>query len=423
MSIRKRGWFTAKEIGEEADTLGLDLGETGARAKAVASLKAKGREMSTAYVVDYSAYSAKKEKVVRCFKTFERKKAAEDFWHSVAGAKSKPSADARNVRVRDAAETWFEAVRVGRSGRLPAEGSTLRQYRTHIDLHIVPELGNDKLSDLTATRVRGFRDHLLKTLSRAMARKVLTSFKSILREAHAHDLMSSNPAAGVSIQGNGNGRHRKEVAIPERKEIAAVLRFVEHLATQPNKQRAKTWRRWRAFIMTAIYTGLRASELRGLPWEAVDLKAGTITVMQRADENGKIGEPKSGSSRRTVAIPPSLVAILREWKLEVPKGKLGLVFPNWQGNVEGLGNIHNRCWKPLQERAGLRCKHNFHSLRHFRASLLIADGANPKEVQAELGHATIAVTYDLYAHLFKDETADKVRKARAARLADTLTSM
>jgi integrase len=99
------------------------------------------------------------------------------------------------------------------------------------------------------------------------------------------------------------------------------------------------------------------------------------------------------------------------------------VFPNWQGNVEGLGNIHNRGWKPLQERAGLRGRYNFHSLRHFRASLLIADGANPKEVQAELGHATIAVTYDLYGHLFKDETADKVRKARAVRLADSLTRM
>ncbi|MCB9993151.1 MAG: tyrosine-type recombinase/integrase [Hyphomicrobiaceae bacterium] len=100
-----------------------------------------------------------------------------------------------------------------------------------------------------------------------------------------------------------------------------------------------------------------------------------------------------------------------------------------------------RCRKPLQLAAGLAKprldeqgeairdeegkpaldpKYNLHSLRHFRASLLIADGANPKEVQAEMGHSTITVTYDLYGHLFKDDTADKLRRERAERLAESL---
>ena len=58
-------------------------------------------------------------------------------------------------------------------------------------------------------------------------------------------------------------------------------------------------------------------------------------------------------------------------------------------------------------------RYNFHLLRHFHASMLIADGANPKEVQAEMGHNSIQVTYDLYGHLFKDEDADRRRKERA----------
>jgi integrase len=211
--------------------------------------------------------------------------------------------------------------------------------------------------------------------------------------------------------------------------------------TKPrNRQRSKAWRRYRVLISTAIYTGFRASELRGLPWEAVDLKAGTVTVKQRADETGKIGSPKSASSHRLINIPAPLVKLLREWKAECPPGEL--VFPNWQGSVEALANIHTRCWKPLQLAAGLsvpkldaegkplkdeegrpvmEAKYNLHSLRHFRASLLIADAANPKEVQAELGHATITVTYDLYGHLFKDDAADKQRRERAERLAASLT--
>jgi integrase len=65
-------------------------------------------------------------------------------------------------------------------------------------------------------------------------------------------------------------------------------------------------------------------------------------------------------------------------------------------------------------------RYNFHLLRHFHASMLIADGANPKEVQVEMGHAGIQITYDLYGHLFTDEEADKRRQERAARLAGLL---
>jgi integrase len=71
--------------------------------------------------------------------------------------------------------------------------------------------------------------------------------------------------------------------------------------------------------------------------------------------------------------------------------------------------------KPLVEP-----KYNFHALRHFRASMLIADEANPKEVQSELGHSTITLTYDLYGHLFRDDAAEKVRRDRAERLALSL---
>ena len=84
----------------------------------------------------------------------------------------------------------------------------------------------------------------------------------------------------------------------------------------------RTWRRWRVLLATAIYSGFRASELRGLPWDAVDLKSGTITVKQRADERGVIGSPKSVASRRTISLPSFLVTMLRQWKIESSRGHL-----------------------------------------------------------------------------------------------------
>ena len=73
-------------------------------------------------------------------------------------------------------------------------------------------------------------------------------------------------------------------------------------------------------------------------------------------------------------------------------------------------------WKPLIEVLGIK-HYRLYALRHYRASALIADGANPKEVQAELGHEDIKLVFDVYGHLFSDDDAKQRRKDRAERLA------
>jgi integrase len=270
-----------------------------------------------------------------------------------------------------------------------------------------------------------------------MARKVLTSLKGLLSEALHQDRVAVNVASSVKI-GNGS-RHKEDVAVPSIADIKAILAKLDELATQQNRRWAEAWERRRALVATAIHTGFRASELRGLPWDAVDLSGGKIEVRQRADENGDIGPPKSKAGRRTVSVPASLVAILRAWKLKA--GKHALAFASEEGTPQSLANIYNRAWKPIQIEAGvadpqrdnngnvlrdkegkpvMEPRHNFHALRHFHASMLIADGANPKEVQAEMGHNSIQVTYDLYGHLFQDEDAERRRQERSERLAGML---
>ena len=79
-------------------------------------------------------------------------------------------------------------------GRGPAERTTLRQYRQHIDLHIVPRIGHVKLANLTPKAVENFQKDLLENLNRPTAKKVFTSFKSLLKIAR-----HSNVADGLSI--------------------------------------------------------------------------------------------------------------------------------------------------------------------------------------------------------------------------------
>ena len=100
--------------------------------------------------------------------------------------------------------------------------------------------------------------------------------------------------------------------------------------------------------------------------------------------------------------------MLREWKMECAPGPF--VFGNSKGKIQTLSDIHTGGWNPLQKAAKIvtpdgEPRLNFHCLRHFRASMLIADGANPKEVMVEMGHSNIAMTYDLYGHLFTDDDA------------------
>src|SRR5208282_4572454 len=115
------------------------------------------------------------------------------------------------------------------------------------------------------------------------------------------------------------GKLKIDVDIPTREEIKAIVGAAEG--------------RWRPLLLTAIFTGLRASELRGLRWQDVDLAKRELHVRQRADRYLAIGSPKSESGERAVPLPPIVVTTLREWKLACAKSDLDLVFPSKFGRV------------------------------------------------------------------------------------------
>ncbi len=147
--------------------------------------------------------------------------------------------------------------------------------------------------------------------------------------------------------------------IPTREEIKAIVGALEG--------------RWRPVLLTAIFTGLRASELRGLRWEDVDVAKRELHVRQRADRYLVIGSPKSESSERAVPLSPIVVNALREWKLACPMSDLDLVFPSKSGRVEHHATVVRRGLAPAMIRAGVtvdgHAKYTgLHALRHFYAS-------------------------------------------------------
>lgn len=182
----------------------------------------------------------------------------------------------------------------------------------------------------------------------------------------------------------------------------------------------REWKRWRLFepmLHTMIFSGLRMSELRGLPCEAVDLPNQTIRVFQRADRFEAIGPPKSVHSYRTIHISADLAKRLGDWM----NGRTtGLVFPTRNDSTIQLTNIYRRMWIPLQHRAGVTIL-NPHCARHFFASMLIHQGARMKALQEAMGHHDPMFTMRVYGHLFTDSEDVALAKDMATRMHASIT--
>jgi integrase len=377
MSVRKRSWTTLK--GEERE----------------------------AWIVDYADGQGD-----RHIATFERKKDADAFQANVRvevgrGVHTAPS---KSVTVAEAAADWIRYAKLEK-----LEAATIASYQQHIDKHIVPRVGATKLSTLTTPRIQKFRDDLLASMSRPMAKKVLTSLKAILKDAKRRGNVAQNVAADVAIGIDGRSKPKLVVGkdIPTRDEMRRILDAAEG--------------RGRALLMTAAFTGLRASELRGLRWSDVNLKKGELHVSQRADRFNTIGRPKSASGERNIPMGPLVVNTLRQWRFECPKSDADLVFPTGIGTIENHSNLVQRVLGPTQIAAGVVTNNGeakytgLHSLRHFYASWCInrrQDGGlelPPKSVQARLGHASIVMTLDRYGQLFPshDDGAELAAAERA----------
>ncbi len=403
MSIRKRKWRTAK--GEERE----------------------------AWVVDYVDHKGE-----RTLKTFDRKRNAEDF-RDRTGVEVKEGTHVRNsesITVAEAGRLWLTTAEAA-----GLEPTTIEQYRQHLRLHIDPFIGRIRLSRITVPVVRQFEDELRAAgRSATLVRYVVRSLGALLSEAQERGKIVRNPVRELrrkrsrndgSREGRGN-KLKIGIDIPTPKEIRAITQAVTG--------------RWRPFLLTAIFTGLRASELRGLRWADVDFKKTELHVRQRADRHRRIGKPKTAAGERAVPLPPMLVKELRKWKLQCPNGPLGLVFPNGDGNVEFHVNIIQRGLIPAQiaadvtmpvlnSQGGRLCDESgrpimtakysgLHALRHFYASWCInrkADGGlelPAKVVQHRLGHSSIMVTLDTYGHLFpRGDDGTELAAAEAALLA------
>ena len=358
-----------------------------------------------AWLVDYRDASGK-----RRAKQFARKKDAET-WATQAVwevAKGIHTPDSQSLTVKQAGDLW-----VGKAKAEGLERATVENYQRILDRHIAPFIGAERLSRLTMPMVRTFADSLLADRSRPTASRALHHLRMILTEAQRRGLIAQNVAVGVRL--GKAAREKERVVIPAKEELQAMIKASDEDL--------------RPFLLTAIFTGLRSSELRGLRWSDVDLKKGCVTVTQRADRYNVIGPPKSEAARRTVPLPPLVATELKKWKLRCPQSSLNLAFPAPEGGVLHYKNFMTRRFFPMQVQAGvtleigreengapvIKPKYGLHDLRHAAASAWIKQRIDLKRLQTWMGHSSIQVTLNVYGHLIEDESGDAALAAAAQR--------
>ncbi len=287
---------------------------------------------------------------------------------------------------------------------------TTATYRDVVRLHLKPTVGRHALDKLTPQHVAA----LLKAktdagLSPRMVHHIRGVLRNALNQAMRWGMVGRNIAA--LVEAPRQVRHEVEpLTLTETRALFAAVGD-DRLA---------------ALFRLALTLGLRQGEVLGLMWEDLDLDRRTLKVrraLQRIDGRLILKEPESAKSRRTVTLPPFLVADLRAHRVRQLEERMfagprwqeaGFVFTSKVGTPLDARNV-SRSWHRLLAAHG-QPRRKFHVTRHTAASLMLAEGVPMKVVQEVLGHSLLSTTADIYGHLFPeafDAAADAMERALA----------
>jgi integrase len=363
----------------------------------------------TTYQVRYAALGTK---TGYAYKTFETRKEALAFRENAAARTGVAPASADIRSVAQAVDKWLDVCESeGRNGRDPVTGYTLSNYRHRAEI-IKSYEWERELHALTAPDIVEFRSWLVRNCaSRDQARKVMSSFQSVMREMSQRGLVPSNVAAGISIR--ADSRYDEPVQIPTASEVRALLEAADRLANAKNAQVARSWERYRPMLYLAVDSGMRPQEYLVVPH--ANLRDGGVAVDRAIERPGdKISVTKTPAGRRFIDLTPEAFSLVRHYaenhSLDNPHD---LIFPTATGHWQSVDNWRKRGFYAVCTEAGLlhevekdgvlveEPKFTPYALRHFYASMLIERRLNLKLIQKLMGHANIETTLNTYGHLIE----------------------
>jgi integrase len=247
--------------------------------------------------------------------------------------------------------------------------STTRVYRSNLDRHIIPVLGDKRVTAISRMDCRALIAECRgKGLSRKSIENISRTVSSVLSQAMEDGLITDNPAFRLGRYYR-TGDEMKAGICPLTADKVSVL-----LAR-------RDFPREHPLFLCAVRTGLRLGELLALQWR--DRLQRRFIEVRRNLAAGRRTTPKNGKTRRvdmSAQLSETLRALLRARKKETLKKGWGSV-PDLVSCTETGGSL------------------DADNFRHTFASLLLQNGESPAYVKEQMGHSSIQVTVDVYGHL------------------------
>ena len=342
--------------------------------------------------------------------TFPTKRAAREWLNArLAEVGAGQVADASAVTVGEYLKDWL-----GSLGMQQLEAATLAWYRSAVNRHIIPGLGDVKLSKLSPVMIEAFLAEKAENgrldgtggLGPASVRRLQVTLTKALSAAVRHGLLARNPTDFAD-----------KPKVP-RKDVTETVWTPEHMTVflelTKHDRLAPLWQ-------TACMTGLRRSELCGLQWRDIDLDAAVLSVKRariQIDGGKPITKgPKSATSRRIVDFDTVTSDILRSWKVTQLEERLraGTAWtPGKWVFTDESGEPHNPEWVGKRFRKLIADTDlptiPMRQLRHSHATALLLAGVHAKVVQERLGHSSISVTMDIYSSVLPTMQREAVER-------------
>ena len=360
----------------------------------------------------------KKTKSFRANKQTDLKKKVDAFLRELENNKF----IATNISINKWVEQWLEII-VKPSVKI----STYNIYKQKLK-YVIDAFGERKLPTLSTLEVQGFFNDLQcfggvknQGLSPTTVNSVRRYFKSCCSDAIKNGYLKFNPVEGTKPQ----RKVKKEIVVMDEQDVIRFLAIAEkgeyiyQGVSDPRflvRDRGTDYyiKTYFNLVNLALATGMRISELRGLTWSNINFSKSYINIKEQliqTNENDIFDEPKTEKSKRKILVGKNIISSLKEFKKyqrdyseyvgDFYNNKYNLVFTNTVGNPINLTNFRKRYFSKMLAAAGIPEGFTIHSMRHTHASILLKHKVNVLVVSERLGHSSVTVTLNIYAHVLK----------------------
>lgn len=324
------------------------------------------------------------QKSAGCFKLKREALAAADELETKLG---QVNLDLKDVTLAEYFQHWFKLYKANKA----QSASARNQYR--IMLKMINEYWKDtRLRDIKRSDYQAFinwygADHAYKSVS-----KLNGAIRTAVSYAIDDDVITKDFTHNVTVTYNRD------------KKVKVQYLTNDELATLKTAVLAKLnrYNTSRYMILTAIYTGMRKSEVQALTWKDIDFLHSTIRVNKSWDEKKKaFKSTKTESSNRTIKVNRQLLNHLADLKAN----NSVMVFQNVLGTIP-TSNALNKCLRSIMASCGIEKQgFHFHSLRHVHVAYLLGQGVDVYAISKRLGHSNITVTLNTYSYLIDEYKA------------------